>query len=88
MKLEISKDFEKSVLKIKNKEFSSSLKQIVLKILKAQSLDDVPNIKPLKGHKNYFRIRKGEYRIGFKYSNNTITLLFAGHRKDVYKNYL
>ncbi len=88
MKLEISKDFEKSLSKIKNKAFISSLQLLTIKIINAKNLDEIPNIKPLKGHKNYFRIRKGEYRIGFKYRANTIILLFAGHRKDVYKNNL
>ena len=47
-----------------------------------------PNAKfgiKLSGYTDYYRIRIGEYRIGLKYSNKTITLVRFLHRKDIYK---
>ena len=42
--------------------------------------------KKLKGYKSIFRFRSGDYRIIFELNENKISLLVAGHRKEVYKN--
>jgi mRNA interferase RelE/StbE len=39
----------------------------------------------LKGYKNFYRARFGEYRIGVQYSNGKIIFERALHRKDIYK---
>jgi len=59
----------------------------LLKIIEESSiLSDIPNIKKLKGFKNYYRIKMGDYRIGLELSaNNEIILIRCLHRKDVYR---
>ncbi len=42
-------------------------------------------IKPMKGFKDFYRIKFGDYRIGFKKENNTVTFKRVKHRKDIYK---
>lgn len=49
------------------------------------SLDEIPNIKKLKGHKSAYRIRIGDYRLGFFFENTTIIFARFVHRKDIYK---
>ena len=49
------------------------------------SIDDLPNVKKLKGHKSACRIRVGDYRLGFFYENATISIARFVHRKDIYK---
>ena len=49
------------------------------------NLQEVSSIKPIKWFKNYFRLRIWDYRLWFKYENNTVTLLRLRHRKDIYK---
>jgi len=44
-------------------------------------------IKPIKGFKKYYRIRLGDYRIGFKKENNSIIFMRVKHRKDIYKHF-
>lgn len=41
--------------------------------------------KKLKGYKDVYRFRVGDYRIVFRFSENEITLLFVKHRKDIYE---
>lgn len=41
--------------------------------------------KKLTGFKNAYRIRMGEYRIGFVFENGTIELIRILGRKDIYK---
>lgn len=45
-------------------------------------------IKKMKGYKDYYRLRKGDYRIVYKveFKIVTITIIQLGHRKDIYDN--
>lgn len=42
--------------------------------------------KKIKGYKNIFRFRSGDYRILFDLNDYKIFLLLAKHRKEIYKN--
>lgn len=41
--------------------------------------------KKIKGEKNVFRFRVGDYRIVFQAEKETITLHKLGHRKEIYR---
>lgn len=45
------------------------------------------DVKPTKGFKGYFRIRLGDYRVGFKMQDKSIEFMRVKHRKDIYKNF-
>jgi mRNA interferase RelE/StbE len=86
MIVEFDKSFEKSLDKIKNKSLFLQIEKTILKFEKSKSLADLPNIKKLTGFKNYYRLRIGEYRLGFeKIDENTIRFILIAHRKDIYK---
>lgn len=42
-------------------------------------------IKQLRGFHGYYRIKIGEYRVGFMIEKNTVVFMRAMHRKDIYK---
>ncbi len=42
-------------------------------------------IKPIKGFKNYHRIKLGDYRIGFKKENGKVIFMRVKRRKDIYR---
>jgi mRNA interferase RelE/StbE len=45
-------------------------------------------IKSLRGFRNYYRIRLGNYRIGFKRTKDgDIEFMRVKHRKDIYKHF-
>jgi len=54
---------------------------------KAENLSDLKanSLKKIKGFKNYYRVRIGDYRIGFKKVKNQIIFMRVLHRKDIYK---
>jgi mRNA interferase RelE/StbE len=54
---------------------------------KAENLNDLEkdSLKKIKGFKNYYRVRIGDYRIGFKKVKNQIIFMRVLHRKDIYK---
>jgi mRNA interferase RelE/StbE len=43
------------------------------------------DIKKLKGSRNQYRLRVGNYRVLFELEADTITVYDLGHRKDIYK---
>jgi mRNA interferase RelE/StbE len=86
MIVEFDKSFEKSLQKIRDKSLFPRIERIIINLEKAKSLADIPNLKKLAGFKEYYRIRTGDYRLGFeKLSNTTIRLIIIANRKDIYK---
>lgn len=43
------------------------------------------DVKPLKGYKGFFRLRKGKMRIVFTKSGNIGIVINIGYRKDIYR---
>lgn len=43
------------------------------------------DISSIRGFKDYYRIRIGNYRIGFKKEGQSIVFMRVKHRKDIYK---
>jgi len=86
MIIEFDKSFEKSLEKIKNKTLFQKIEKLIIEFENAKSLTDLTNIKKLTGYKYYYRVRIGEYRLGFeKISENTFRFIIVAHRKDIYK---
>jgi len=80
----IRSSFVKDSRKLKpviRKELSS----IIQNLETSNNLLAFSNCKKLSGHKNAFRIRLGNYRIGFFYTNNSIELIRILDRKEVYR---
>lgn len=57
--------FKNDLEKIQNKPTKKKIKSAILKIENAPSLNKITNIKSIKGKKNAYRLRAGDYRIGF-----------------------
>ena len=86
MIIEFDKSFEKSLEKTKNKFLFKRIEKIIVDFENAESLTDVPNVIKLTGYKYYYRVRIGEYRLGFeKIAENSLRFIIVAHRKDIYK---
>ena len=85
MKVEFLKKFSKDLDGIGSKSIKSNLLKVIELIESVNSLDDIPNTKKLKGHKSAYRIRIGDYRLGFFFENGIILMARFIHRKDIYK---
>ncbi len=86
MIIEFDKSFERSLEKLKNKSLFRKIEQTIIEFENAKSLTELSNIKKLTGYKFYYRVRIGEYRLGFeKITENTLRLIIIAHRKDIYK---
>ena len=84
MQVEFLSSFSKDLDKIKSKKLKKSIISVIEKIEEANSLKEVANIKKLAGHQSAYRIRIGDYRLGF-FADETIQFARIKHRKDIYK---
>lgn len=85
MQIEITRKFQKQVSNWKNNKTKAEIKSVIEKIIQANSISEIRNIKKLKGHKNIFRIRIGDYRIGIAVRTNLVIFAAFDHRSDIYK---
>jgi mRNA-degrading endonuclease RelE of RelBE toxin-antitoxin system len=85
MTVEFLEKFSNDLDALKDSKIKKQLYETILKIEAAQSITDVKNVKKLKGFKTTFRIRIGDYRLGFFLENNIVELARFVHRKDIYK---
>ena len=86
MIVEFDKSFEKSLDKIRDKSMFSRIEKSIENLEKANSLEEIPGVKKLSGFKNYYRIRIGDYRLGFeKLDPKKVRIIILAHRKDIYK---
>jgi len=84
VKVEFRKSFEKDLGKIQDEDLLLRIKTVIEQVETAESLLEISNIKKLKADGNYYRIRVGDYRIGFVEDENMITFVRVLHRKEIY----
>jgi mRNA interferase RelE/StbE len=70
MKVLIDRSFEKDVQKITDKKILSAIADCIEEIQLRSKLTELVNCKKLAGSKNCYRIRIGDYRLGFIFENN------------------
>jgi mRNA interferase RelE/StbE len=84
MELEFLKKFSKDVEELNQKSVKLNLIKLIELLEAEENLNNIPHLKKLKGHKTAYRIRLGDYRLGFFYEQNKIILARIVHRKDIY----
>jgi len=85
MQVEFTKKFQKQVSNCKKVKIKAEIKSVIEKMIQANSISEIKNVKKLKGHKNIFRIRIGDYRIGILITEKLVVFANFDHRSDIYK---
>ncbi len=85
MKIVFLKSFLKDIKKIKEPKTARTIEQLILDLKSANSLDELKNIKRLKGYSLAYRIKTGNYRLGIYKESNHIELARFLKREDIYK---
>ena len=78
--------FIKDLKKLKKTSVYSEIKNIAFQIIPdCHNITEIKSLKKIRGHKNAYRIRVGDYRIGIFIQKETITFSRVLHRRDVYR---
>jgi len=85
MKAVFLNSFKKDLKKIKGKTLKLKIKNCIINLEYISNLKDIKNCKKLSGSYNAYRIRIGDYRLGFYLDDNTIFLVRFLKRSDIYR---
>jgi mRNA interferase RelE/StbE len=81
-----SATFYKDLKKIKDKTTRERVKTILFELKKSEDISRIKKVVKLKGHPLAYRIRIGNYRMGFLLQDeNTIMISRFVKRNDIYK---
>ncbi|MHB8521202.1 MAG: type II toxin-antitoxin system RelE family toxin [Limisphaerales bacterium] len=61
------------------------IKKVIEQVEAARTFQHIPNLKRLQATGKYYRIRVGDYRIGFVFERGTVTFVRCLNRKEIYR---
>ena len=87
MNTDFKTSFLNDIKKVKDKSLLPKVEQSILDVEKAEKIQDIPELRKLKGDKKRicYRIKIDNYRIGVTIENNMVTFVIFKPRKDIYK---
>ena len=85
MNVEFRRSFARDLKSHRDKTFLKRVRAAIEDVEQAQSLSQISNLKKLRGHANYYRIRIGDYRLGIMIAEDTVVFVRFLNRKDIYK---
>ncbi len=87
MKVDYSKEFEKSLKKMSGKMLDS-VRRVIIEVKQAQDIKDITNCTKLVGYRSIYRIRIGDYRAFFTFHieivNDTVMFKYLTSRGEAY----
>jgi len=86
LKIEVRNSFIKDLKLLKGSSSYEKIRSFVFSELPAaDDIESLAYFKKLRGYKNYYRFKIGDYRIGFSKFNNHIIIERVLHRKEIYR---
>ena len=61
------------------------IKQVIEQVEAARTFQQIPNLKRLDTRGKYYRIRVGDYRVGFVFEHSAVTFVRCLNRKGIYR---
>lgn len=87
MQVEFLRKFSRDIDQISVKSVKSNLAKLIRQMESEENLNNISHLKKLAGHKSAYRVRLGDYRVGFFYENHKVIFARIVHRKDIYKEF-
>lgn len=84
MKTAFLSSFHRDLKKIKDRSLRQNIKEAILEVEAAVKLADLPHVKKMEGFRNAYRLRVGDFRLGFYLENDTVVFARAVNRRDIY----
>ena len=85
MKVQFRNSFLKDIKGLSNKGLKDRVKDAIGQVETAQALREIGNLKKLKGSRNYYRVRIGDYRIGLICEEDVVIFVRCLHRREIYR---
>lgn len=75
MKVEFNESFLKDLKAVKDKSVLAKVKAAIEASELAETLDQITHLKKMRGSREYFRIRIGDFRLGLKLEADIETII-------------
>ena len=85
MKTAFRESFDSDLSVITDASRLRRIHKIIEQVEAARTFQQIPNLKRLEASGKYYRIRLGEYRLGFVFENGAVTFVRCLHRKEIYR---
>jgi mRNA interferase RelE/StbE len=77
--------FDKDLSAVTDAGLLRRIQKIIEQVEAARTLHEIPNLKRLEAKGKYFRIRLGDYRVGFVFEQGAVTFVRCLHRREIYR---
>ena len=86
MEIQYRQLFLKGLKKLRKQPVYDQIYELAFTTLpNVRSLQEITNIKAMKGYLERYRIRVGDYRIGIVFEGNSIEVMRVLHRREFYR---
>jgi mRNA interferase RelE/StbE len=85
MNVRFEAKFAKDLKQVSDGRLLKAVKELVLACKEAESLAAISQVKKLKGHDTFYRVRIGDYRIGLELAEDGLIFVRCLHRKEIYR---
>jgi len=85
LKVEFNESFLKDLKAINDKSVLAKIRATIETVEQADSLDKITHLKKMRGSREYYRIRIGEFRLGVRLEADTLLFIRFLNRKDIYR---
>ena len=85
MKVQFRTSFTKDLRSIEDKDLLTRISEAITDVENAQSLQDIANLKKLKGKNGYYRLRVGDFRLGLVAVDDEVTFVRCLNRREIYR---
>ena len=79
--------FDRDLKRIRNANLLSRVERVIEDLEEASTVSQVPGVVRFTARGNSYRIRVGDYRIGFEVEGDMVTLLRFAHRSEIYRRF-
>lgn len=77
--------FDADLAAIRDVALLRRVKKVIEQVETARTFQQIPNLKRLEASGKYYRIRVGDYRLGFVFEQGTVTFVRCLNRKEIYR---
>lgn len=79
--------FDADLSAIRDASLLRRIKKVIEQVEVARTFQQIPNLKRLEASGKYYRIRVGDYRLGFVFEQGSVTFVRCLNRKEIYRNF-
>jgi len=83
LKVEFRSSFLKDVKALRDKPLKERIKAAIAQVESAANLQEIHNLKKLRGGSDLYRIRIGDYRLGLVCQEGTVIFVRCLHRREI-----